>query len=301
MASDTTSLAATTGQANGPTTHSTTIFLGARRPTIAEQLASIGAVDNINIGNISGLPHLVYGKRQFVLEEWVRKKKTRSSQVHAFGWMVQELADDKIQGTYWICARCDAKRQFVALDARRQTSSVWSHLEIAHRIRKDGKRTLEEDSSQLMLDGRRTTQAEQPLPRAWADEFCRRMLIWMVATHTPFRSIEDDSFRDLLTHLNKPAVTQLLPSSGNTVKAWVMDRFSNAQLGVSKLLAKASSKIHLSWDLWTSPYNAAMLAVCCHFVDESLARRHILLALRPIRGDHTGLNQSAAVWAVVVE
>ena len=63
----------------------------------------------------------------------------------------------------------------------------------------------------------------------------------------------------------------------------------------------AMSRIHLTWDLWTSPNFKAMIAITAHWTDPNWKVQSTLMAIREIEGDHDGENISQVVHAVVKE
>lgn len=59
------------------------------------------------------------------------------------------------------------------------------------------------------------------------------------------------------------------------------------------------SRIHLSFDVWTSPNNYAIICVYFHFIDSKGKRQTRLAAFKRIHGAHTGENQALALLAVI--
>jgi len=53
--------------------------------------------------------------------------------------------------------------------------------------------------------------------------------------------------------------------------------------------------ILISFDLWTSPNAHAIIGVVGHFVSEEGKRRHVVLGLREIVGEHTGENMAGVL------
>ncbi|EED11633.1 hypothetical protein TSTA_108210 [Talaromyces stipitatus ATCC 10500] len=70
-------------------------------------------------------------------------------------------------------------------------------------------------------------------------------------------------------------------------------------MGHGKKLQSASSSIHLSLDIWTSPNRILFLGICAHFVEQSQERLcKGLLALRTV-GNHSGDEQFATLLPVL--
>lgn len=57
-----------------------------------------------------------------------------------------------------------------------------------------------------------------------------------------------------------------IPMSKSSMQRWVVEVFNDEKNNVRAMLAKACSKIHLSFDIWTSPNGFAILGVVAHFV-----------------------------------
>ena len=68
-----------------------------------------------------------------------------------------------------------------------------------------------------------------------------------------------------------------------------------------KELRSTRSNIHLSFDLWTSPNCYAIIAIVAHFIDSKGYRQTKLLAIRQLKGEHSGENIAASVLKVIKE
>ena len=80
-----------------------------------------------------------------------------------------------------------------------------------------------------------------------------------------------------------------------------MEAFAKEKDKIKLILKHAKSNIHLSFDLWTSDNSLALLAVCAHFTDKHHQLRTIMLALRRIRGSHSGENIAQTLYHVIKE
>ena len=65
------------------------------------------------------------------------------------------------------------------------------------------------------------------------------------------------------------------------------------------MITQALSKIHISYDLWTSPNGYTMCDIAAHFIGHQRYIQTVLLALRRIIGAHRG-NQIAKIIVKVV-
>jgi hypothetical protein len=68
---------------------------------------------------------------------------------------------------------------------------------------------------------------------------------------------------------------------------------------VTEKLHAATSKIHLSFDLWTSRNLRALLGVNCHFADEFGNLKTFLLALPQQLGHHSGVNIADNITSII--
>ncbi|RKK75895.1 hypothetical protein BFJ68_g18075, partial [Fusarium oxysporum] len=64
-------------------------------------------------------------------------------------------------------------------------------------------------------------------------------------------------------------------------------------------LGSALTKIHISFDLWTSPNRLAIMAVFAHFIDKFGNQQSRLLALRRQLGIHSGENLAETLFEIV--
>ena len=80
-----------------------------------------------------------------------------------------------------------------------------------------------------------------------------------------------------------------------------MRYFNIAKASVIRELSRAKSRIHLEFDLWTSPNYKAMIAITAHWTDDEHKVQSTLIAIRELNGDHDGENISEVVHAVAKE
>jgi hypothetical protein len=121
---------------------------------------------------------------------------------------------------------------------------------------------------------------------------------FIVDCQLPFSLVEKDSFRHLIQYIN-PVAIRCVPKSHNTMKTYIMARYNNEKKELINALSKASSKVHISVDAWTSPNGHAFIGIVSRWTTN---RRHQnVLALRNITGSHTGENMSLTVHTVLKE
>ena len=130
------------------------------------------------------------------------------------------------------------------------------------------------------------------------DEFKRLLIRWFVCMHISFSQVESTYFYDLLYYCCS-SIAPLLPRSGNTIRGWIMTEFTYRKEQVKLELERSKSNVHLSFDLWTSPNALAMLGVVAHYFDQYGKNRVHIIALRRLRGSHSGENMAALVVSVI--
>jgi hypothetical protein len=84
------------------------------------------------------------------------------------------------------------------------------------------------------------------------------------------------------------------------MKSRVTSWYLQAKDIVRKRLQSSRTSIHLAVDIWTSPSNDLLLAVCASFVDIQGVFRNILIGLRVVRG-HSGSDQWEVLLPVLQE
>ena len=70
---------------------------------------------------------------------------------------------------------------------------------------------------------------------------------------------------------------------------------------VKQIIRAARSRIHISFDLWTSPNGYALCAICAHFVGGNIRNTTVLLGLKRMKGPHGGENIAEVIIPVLEE
>ena len=90
-----------------------------------------------------------------------------------------------------------------------------------------------------------------------------------------------------------------LPSSANTIKSWILEQFYRTQQQLAHLFHQSKSKIHFTFDLWTSPNHRAFLGVIAHWLDSNYKLQSTVIGMRRFHGRHTGENLAACFLEVL--
>lgn len=89
--------------------------------------------------------------------------------------------------------------------------------------------------------------------------------------------------------------------SSQTIRNWAQSEYVAAQSQVKQILVEARSRIHISFDLWTSPNGYALCAICAHFVGSNVRNNTVLLGLKRMKGPHSGENIAEVMIPVLKE
>jgi hypothetical protein len=239
----------------------------------------------------------MHGK-PYIKTEWLHKKRKRRSKVDEYGERYVKLdRDDRSLGEYWLCNLCmqQGKTSLYAT-TNGATTNAKSHLKKDHRLligieSSDGGNGADDSEP----SSRRQKTLQESLRKALVTKttgqlFRHTLLGWLAGANIPLSGIEHPLFRQLLCLLNKDLLQELLPYSGDTVRAWMKAEFEAEKELLKNELARSPYKKHLTFDLWTSPNQYALLGITVHFVDHSQQLQFRLLVLKRILGSHGGEN-----------
>ena len=123
---------------------------------------------------------------------------------------------------------------------------------------------------------------------------------WVIESHTPYRVVESEAFQQMLISLSH-LISPYLVQSGRTLATWALEDFIVGQRQVVDLLASAKSRIHVSFDLWSSLNHYALCGVITHFAGQDSHNHSILIGLKRIKGAHSGENIAEIAIPVLQE
>jgi len=128
----------------------------------------------------------------------------------------------------------------------------------------------------------------------------RKLIVeWIVERRHSFNETDSEALHKIFKYLDPRSTTALM--SRNTVKADVDKYFQTAKATIKERLSLARSRIHISYDLWTSPNHKAMIAIVAHWTAEDYEVKSALLAIREVHGKHNGENLANVVYPVMKE
>jgi hypothetical protein len=170
-----------------------------------------------------------------------------------------------------------------------------------HRIDRDGvitepstpSRASGAGGGQSMLDGYCAAATERNnAAEAFNYETFKGLLTRLfVVEQIPLLKVESQAMKDLLIYCNPRCKAALL--SRTALKRYITSAYEHTLPAVESELASASSKINLSFDLWTSPNRRlSLLGVVAHYLDRRFEPRVLMLALPRMTSVHTAASLS---------
>lgn len=154
-----------------------------------------------------------------------------------------------------------------------------------------------------ILDQQRTAAAKRPridtttIPAARVRRFRRSVVAYIVDQDVPLSTVDNIWFRDICEQLDPTIAATMVGRS--TVRAELLQMYEEYKDVIKQQLESSLTAIHLSFDLWTSPNQHAIIAIFAHFIDRQKHHQSRLLTLREHTGDHSGINIARTVREVV--
>lgn len=122
----------------------------------------------------------------------------------------------------------------------------------------------------------------------------KALVAWFTTDHVPFLQVESEQWRNFMSTASSD-ILNWLPKCADTPRKWTMDVFDEKKRELSTILSKVPSRIHVSFDAYTSPNCLALLGIVGHWSDECGHFKRALLGLKEIDGRHTGENLAKIV------
>ncbi|KAJ3455498.1 hypothetical protein MRS44_016980 [Fusarium solani] len=114
----------------------------------------------------------------------------------------------------------------------------------------------------------------------------------------PFSAVEWNELKDLALACNLTIGDQLITFRRQAMRH-IAENHVFYRDQIKDKLAIASSPIHISTDLWTSPHRHALLAVCAQWVDQDYQLQKALLGLPECRDNHSGERQADLIMSIL--
>ncbi|KAG9994666.1 hypothetical protein KCU78_g18313, partial [Aureobasidium melanogenum] len=238
------------------------------------------------------------------LEGCLNGKGASKSWIFNYGWRMQ------VQGVvpeayYWVCRSCYNKRiTRCAFSVGYGTAPGIKHLS-THNITVHGEGQAKRSrlSSSFAASSNKSSSHGQDIerygtvfhPAAWK----ARVVALICHDNHAFQLFESPYLQDLLLSLNPSVGQRGCLATHKTIASWISQVYNSHMGIVTEKLHAATSKIHLSFDLWTSRNLRALLGVNCHFADEFGNLKTFLLALPQQLGQHSGVNIADQITAII--
>ena len=185
----------------------------------------------------------------------------------------------------WRCFRC---RIPLVLPKNSSPETAHRHLTRWHL---KGQQRKKRDFDEVRVD---EEEVEGPPTKTWKSlvvtfnegRFRRHMTRWIVKRQISFIETEDPDFRAMLREAN-PTIDRCLVTR-DTIRLWVQATYEKAQEEVRGVIATARSRIHISFDLWTSPNGLGIVAIVGHFVGLRNEAQSVLLGMKRMVTAHDG-------------
>ncbi|KAK5988728.1 Putative AC9 transposase-like protein [Cladobotryum mycophilum] len=121
---------------------------------------------------------------------------------------------------------------------------------------------------------------------------------FVIDIDVPFTIFEHKFLKELLYQFDHELAMQT-PWSSSSDTSELQRIFESKKVAVLAELSSAMSRLHISFDLWTSPNRLSIMAVFAPFIDKSGLQQSRLLALRRQLGPHSGENLADTLFSVV--
>ena len=173
------------------------------------------------------------------------------------GWVWEhsvplERRDQEVPSRYWLCTRCYRDTGYVKIyETQRGCASVANHLKKEHELFNRAVKVNCQEIDRLHLD--HTTPAGRASINAVAEgfqvtQFYRLLVRWVVRDRIPFIKINSPALQEVFNYLNPGTGHAGAVPSNDTITRRIFKEYGLQKTVVLKMLARAISKIHISFD-----------------------------------------------------
>jgi hypothetical protein len=257
-------------------------------PQAQETLADAGQLS-------ARAPKQCYYNGQLYIEIAVdRKRNSAWYWAHGKEFECQTPNKQGKKALWWACKLCTSFKAYL----RSGSQHINQHLRSIHHLQQNQLIRSSRSVLDLQQNARSNSYNAQlsdidnlQIQKA---KFEEALISWVTCDHIPFTVVKSPLFQQLLTLLSD-RLPSLLCTSHNSLRASIMKDFSRRRGLIERWIKRRkSTKIHFSFDLWSSPNGYAMLTVVAYFVSDYYSVKAPLLSLRPLEGPHSGENQAQA-------
>ncbi|KAM3537959.1 hypothetical protein ARSEF1564_009122 [Beauveria bassiana] len=203
----------------------------------------------------------------------------------------------------WYCKRCSYSQA--------AHNRVRSHLRDKHCIWIAEQQTAKKLGQDIAIDRLFKQQAarqeghdieqDRHLRAAIHEEAYNQALVNLITVHSlPYSLVEWPEWYAVLHTVNRMAPATVTQSRGQ-IPRLLEASFSSHREALACNIAASVTQIHFTIDTWSSPSQHGLLAIVAHFInDESRQPRKALLALRELKGAHSG-DSLAEIFTEVID
>ena len=237
-------------------------------------------------------------------------QRSRKSWVYRHGYRVA-LRSNPLR-IYFVCRYCHQHKYIDAGAAKvyettNSTSSVHRHLAEnkrghGHHPPNKAARSTTISALQQILTGHQVTQKiANELSGFNTQRFRLDAVSWLVDANLPLSTFESPAFRRLIASAHPQAEASLWESH-NSVSSYVIRLYDYLRPHVVSELSRAQSKIHISFDGWTTKSGKrGFLGIVAHYVDRQGNIADLPIALPQLTGAHSGEMMAKVVTQTLGE
>ncbi|KAI1513817.1 hypothetical protein Ptr86124_007719 [Pyrenophora tritici-repentis] len=231
----------------------------------------------------------------------------RASWVYSHGYRIALRSN--VAKVTWICHYC-YKHKFTTVgrgihDVSQSPSAPARHLgedKKGHGLKPPSKRTTVAPRKETLLERALQKGCSQAVANELTNfniqEFRLAAVTWLVENNLPLSQFESSSFRNMI-QLASVEAERALWASYNSVSRYVIRLYNYLLLKVVASLSESMSKVHISFDGWTTKGGKrGYLGIVAHYVDSSGELRDLPIALPQLTGAHTGEAMAEVVMAI---
>ncbi|OLL22978.1 hypothetical protein NEOLI_005448, partial [Neolecta irregularis DAH-3] len=134
-----------------------------------------------------------------------------------------------------------------------------------------------------------------------ADKFKSKVVKWITTRNHPLREVETPEFHEMIAAANIDAKPHIF-ANHQSIRDHILSEYHCNKGIITEHLAQAQSKIHITFDSWTTRSGQhALTGICVHYLDDQGQVRDYLLALPEQLGQHFGINYAEVIGNVIAE
>ena len=225
--------------------------------------------------------------------------RPRTSWIWSHGFRIQHMKRETIM---WVCKLCVQQKRSPATryEDTGGTKNMIAHLQEKHSIDKNGlvkkrKHEVFTKHGESIEQARRNRHVEGFKPRI----FKRAMIRWIAHNNIAHVQVESDAFRDMMFEANPGLEKAGCLPSAKTIREWTAADFDIFSHKAASVLSNVPYNIHFTFDLWSADNGLGLNGVFAHWLDETGAKRKLLLSLPEIDESHTGENIAKGIAKII--